>query len=78
MIEAPDTPAWRHLLRLAALAGVVDIALRHPGALAAPAGVPQYVDLTWAGGEVESVRLPASDDPDELAHVLARELRIAL
>jgi hypothetical protein len=41
-----------------------------------PVGASRYADVTWPGGEVESVRLPPIDDPCELAR--ARELRIAL
>ena len=78
MIELPDTLVWRQLQRLAALAGVENIVLRQSGTPAAPAGVSQYADVTWPGGEVESVRLPLMDDPDELARALAHELRISL
>jgi hypothetical protein len=78
VIELPDTLVWRQLQRLAALAGVETIVLRHSGSSTAPAGLSQYADVTWPGGEVESVRLPLIDDPDELARALANELRIAL
>ena len=77
MIDLPDTLLWGQLRRLAALAGVENIVLRHSGGRAA-AAAGQYADVTWPGGEVESVRLPFIDDPDELARALARELRIAL
>ena len=78
MIELPDTVVWRQLQRLAALAGVENIVLRQSGTPATPAGVSQYADVTWPGGEVESVRLPFMEDPDELARALAHELRISL
>jgi hypothetical protein len=77
-MELPDTLMWRQLRRLAALAGVENIVLRHSGGRAAAVGVTRYADVTWPGGEVESVRLPFIDDLDELARALARELRIAL
>jgi hypothetical protein len=75
--EPPDTLMWRQLRRLAALAGVESIALRHSGGLE-PVGASRYADVTWPGGEVEGVRLPLIDDPGELARALAYELRIAL
>jgi hypothetical protein len=78
VIELPDTLVWRQLQRLAALAGVESIALRQSGAPAGPAGVSRYADVTWPGGEVESVRLPSIDDPDDLARALAHELRLSL
>jgi hypothetical protein len=74
----PDTPAWKQLQRLAAVNGVEWIAMRRSGGAAAAATAPYVADLTWPGGEIESVRLPYCDDPDELAHALARELGITL
>jgi hypothetical protein len=77
VIDLPETLVWKHLRRLAELAGVEAIALRRSGGRG-DAGAPQFADLTWKGGEIESVRLPASDDPDDLARALARELGVAL
>ena len=78
MTGVPDTLTWRQLQRLAAVNGVEAIAMRRSRGTAAAATAPYVADLTWPGGEVESVRLPYCDDPDELARALARELRIAL
>jgi hypothetical protein len=78
VIAVPDTLAWRQLRQLAAVDGVEGIAIRRSGGAAAAATAPYVADLTWPGGEVESVRLPYCDDPDELAHALARELGITL
>jgi hypothetical protein len=74
----PDTFMWQRLRRLAALDGVEAIAMRRPGGASAAATAPYVADLTWPGGEIESVRLPYADDPDELARALARELGIPL
>jgi hypothetical protein len=76
--ELPDTPTWQQLRRLAALDGVEGIAMRRAGGASAAATAPYLADLTWPGGEIESVRLPYDDDIDELARALARELGIAL
>jgi hypothetical protein len=78
VIGVPDTLVWQQLQRLAAVNGVEAIAMRRSGGAAASATAPYVADLTWPGGEVESVRLPYCDDADELAHALARELGIAL
>ena len=75
MTGVPETHVWEHVRQLAAIAGVEAIALRRSGSRSA---APPYADLTWRGGEVESVRLPVSDDPDELARALASELGLAL
>jgi hypothetical protein len=72
----PDTPVWQELLRLAAGDGLEGIALRHPRGEAHTPGSACFADLTWRGGEVETIRVQDSDGPDELALALAlaREL----
>jgi hypothetical protein len=69
--DSPDTSIWRELRRRAADTGVLDIAVR-------TAATPVVVDVTWPGGETESLRFHTGDDPDALAHALARELRLVL
>ena len=70
----PDTPVWRELLRLAAGDGLEGIALRQPHGEASAPGAACFADLTWRGGEVETIRVQGSPDADELALALAREL----
>jgi hypothetical protein len=73
---SPDTPIWQELRRQAAQNGVLDITLR---ATAASTGShPCVVDLTWPGGETESLRFDVNGDLDALAGALAQELRIRL
>jgi hypothetical protein len=72
----PDTPLWRELRRRAARTGVLAITLR---ATAKRTGShSSVVDLTWPGGETESLRFQIRDDLDALARALAQELRIPL
>jgi hypothetical protein len=74
--DSPDTPIWQELRRRAMRSGVLDITLR---ATAATTGSdPCVVDLTWPGGETESLRFHTNGDLDALAHALAQELRIPL
>jgi hypothetical protein len=75
-VNHPDTPIWCELRRQAACRGVLDITLRTTRARSA--NDPHIVDLTWPGGETESLRFQASGDLDALAHALAHELRITL
>jgi len=70
----PDTPAWRELLRLAAVDGLEEIALRPARTDARGRATTCFADLTWRGGERESAALQDTGDPEELAHALAREL----
>jgi len=70
----PDTPAWRELLRLAAVDGLEEIALRPSRIDGRGRATTCFADLTWRGGERESVLLQDTGDPEELAHALAREL----
>jgi hypothetical protein len=74
----PDTPAWRELQRLAAVDGLEGITLRHARRGAQASGRSCFADLTWRGGERESVLLQDTGDPDELALALARELGVPL
>jgi hypothetical protein len=74
----PDTPLWRELRRLAAVDGLEEIALRQARLDARAPGSSCFADLTWRGGEQESVLLQHTGDPDELARALARELGVPL
>ena len=76
MNDHPDTPIWRELRLQATRSGVLDITLRN--ATTRPANDPCIVDLTWPGGETESLRFQTDGDLDALAHALAHELRIPL
>lgn len=78
MSGVPDTPAWRELRRLAAIEGVEDMALRRPRSNGRGPAASCFVDLSWRGGEVESVRLDDRGDPDDLARAVARELGLPL
>lgn len=78
MSAPPDTPAWRELLRLAAVDGLEKIALRPVRADAQGRAGTCFADLTWRGGERESVLLQDTGDLDEIAHALARELGLPL
>jgi hypothetical protein len=69
----PETPLWQELQRQAAQSGVLGIALR-----SAPAEAARVVEVTWPGGETETLRFDTGDDADALAHALAEELGIAL
>jgi hypothetical protein len=69
----PETPLWEELRRRAAQDGVLAIDVR--GAAAQPARV---VEISWPGGEVETLRFGTGDDLDALARALAAELGIAL
>lgn len=78
MSAAPDTPVWRELLRLAAVDGLEEIALRPSRTDARGHATTWFADLTWRGGERESVLLQDSGEPEALAHALARELGLAV
>jgi hypothetical protein len=68
----PETPLWEELRRRAAQDGVLAIDVR--GA----AAQPRVVEISWPGGEVETLRFGTGDDLDALARALAAELGIAL
>jgi hypothetical protein len=69
----PETPLWQELQRQAARGGVLGIALRD-----APSQPLRVVEVTWPGGETETLRFRTGDDLDALAHALAEELGIQL
>ena len=76
MSDCPETPLWQELQRLAETSGVLAIALRDgPAEHGRQARV---VDVTWPGGEVETLRFGTGADLDALAHALAEELGLAL
>jgi hypothetical protein len=72
----PETPLWRELERQAAVSGVLAIAVRD--AEVQPAPQRRVVELTWPGGEVETLRFATGADLDALAHALAAELGLVL
>jgi hypothetical protein len=74
--DNPDTPIWRELRRRAARSGILDITLR--ASESSTGNSRRVVDLTWPGGETESLRFHMDDNLDALAHALAHELRIPL
>ena len=58
--------------------GVLDIELRTPQVETSAIRKRCVVELTWRGGEIETLRFPADGDLDALARALALELGIPL
>jgi hypothetical protein len=73
MSTCPETPLWLQLKQLATQRGVLGINLRET-----PAHHPCIIELSWPGGEIETLRFSTGTDLNALAFALARELRLPL